>query len=498
MDEKKYNLTFELADGTKQVLPIAVPRGEKGNPGDNGKDGANGKSAYEIAVERGYEGTEEEWLVSLQGGGTEVLVGGNPVTSFDADTKLDKKDAFSGSYNDLTDTPTPPTIPTKLSEMTEDATHRTVTDAEKTAWNGKAEPGDVDNALTEANGYTNRGLDRILGEANSHAESKASQAEAEANNYTNTKVAGALSDANVYTNTKASATVVDANRYTDTQVSTAVSDANGYTDSGLSRILEEAKAYTDQELAEFDFVKVVDSLPTSGLPNKIYLVPKSDTQTQDLFDEYVWVNGKWEWITTKQMEVDMTQYVEKVSGKGLSTNDLTNALKANYDAAYTHSQSDHDFIKRSEWVDLIYPVGSIYMSMNSTSPATLFGGTWLPLQGRFLLGAGYNDANTTTKYGDIPANVFDRPAGERGGEIAHKLTIDEMPSHNHPHIMINDNHLTIWANSNSLGGSAIKMDSLHVQGGANNNFFTTGYRGADSAHNNLPPYVAVYMWRRYS
>ena len=51
--------------------------------------------------------------------------------------------------------------------------------------------------------------------------------------------------------------------------------------------LQEAKNYADEEIAKFDFIKIVDTLPDSGLPNRIYFVPKTDTQTQDLFDEYV-------------------------------------------------------------------------------------------------------------------------------------------------------------------------------------------------------------------
>ena len=62
-----------------------------------------------------------------------------------------------------------------------------------------------------------------------------------------------------------------------------------------------------------------------------------------------------------------------------------------------------------------YPVGSIYMSINPTSPADIFGGTWEALdEGRVLIGAGTS-----------------HPAGEEGGEEKHALTIDEMPSHNH-------------------------------------------------------------------
>lgn len=104
----------------------------------------------------------------------------------------------------------------------------------------------------------------------------------------------------------------------------------------IKQALSDAKVYTDEEIAKFDFIYVVDTLPSTGLPNRIYLVPKTDTQTQDLFDEYVWINDKWEWITTKQIEVDLTPYatktevsnkVDKVSGKGLSTNDYTTAEK---------------------------------------------------------------------------------------------------------------------------------------------------------------------------
>lgn len=65
-------------------------------------------------------------------------------------------------------------------------------------------------------------------------------------------------------------------------------------------------------------------------------------------------------------------------------------------------------------IDSIYPVGSIYMSVNSTNPQTLFGGTWQRIQGRFLFAADSKHA-----------------AGSTGGEETHQLTVDEMPSHTH-------------------------------------------------------------------
>ena len=61
-----------------------------------------------------------------------------------------------------------------------------------------------------------------------------------------------------------------------------------------------------------------------------------------------------------------------------------------------------------------YPVGSIYLSVNSTNPGTIFGGTWEQIKDRFLLACGSTYSN-----------------GSTGGEAKHTLTTNEMPSHSH-------------------------------------------------------------------
>ena len=81
--------------------------------------------------------------------------------------------------------------------------------------------------------------------------------------------------------------------------------------AAINETKEELKAYTDNEIATFDFIKIVDSLGDAGLPNRLYLVPKRDAEGNDLFDEYIWANNKWEFITTKQIEIDLTPYVKK-------------------------------------------------------------------------------------------------------------------------------------------------------------------------------------------
>ncbi len=71
------------------------------------------------------------------------------------------------------------------------------------------------------------------------------------------------------------------------------------------------KAYVEQEIATFDFIKIVEALPEQGLPNRTYFVLKTDQQTNDLYDEYMWVNNKWEFVGTRQIEVDLTNYAQK-------------------------------------------------------------------------------------------------------------------------------------------------------------------------------------------
>lgn len=127
-------------------------------------------------------------------------------------------------------------------------------------------------------------------------------------------------------------------------------------------------------------------------------------------------------------------------------------------------------------VDLFYPIGSIYMSTDTTNPQSRFTGTyWLPIYNRFLLGAG-----DTYK------------AGTMGGEATHTLTRSEIPNHYHDEYLGND------------GGSDSAPSGYsgwpNVAYTSNKTWWATGSKtsaaGGDGAHNNMPPYLAVYMWRR--
>lgn len=134
-----------------------------------------------------------------------------------------------------------------------------------------------------------------------------------------------------------------------------------------------------------------------------------------------------------------------------------------------------NFMGAALTVDDIYPVGSIYMSVNAVDPAKLFGGTWKRIKERFLLGAG--DTHT---------------AGSMGGEFEHKLTIAEMPKHA-PTLYYDygavHNDETKHAFKNSSG--AFSATNLY-----NNMPNSIDPSGGDQPHNTTPPYLAVYIWKR--
>ncbi len=172
-------------------------------------------------------------------------------------------------------------------------------------------------------------------------------------------------------------------------------------------------------------------------------------------------------------------------------------------------------------IDLVYPVGAIYMSTVGTSPATLFGGTWEALDdGRVLIGA-----NNTYQ------------AGTTGGEASHTLTVGEMPSHTHEASTGSAGAHTHTRGTQNITGSvggwysggcdgSVFTDSggtydsstgsgtnykwgrkynFNANGnwsgstnssGAHSHTVTVNNTGSGTAHNNMQPYLAVYMWKR--
>lgn len=143
-------------------------------------------------------------------------------------------------------------------------------------------------------------------------------------------------------------------------------------------------------------------------------------------------------------------------------------------------------------IDAIYPVGSVYITASDEEPETLFPGTyWERLPGRFLLGA------STGLYEN----------GATGGEAQVALTTSEMPAHSHSGETLGDgthSHSFPGRSANGSSGPSAESfassddartlytnsDGYHTHG------FTTNSAGGGAAHNNMPPYLVVNMWKR--
>jgi len=271
-------------------------------------------------------------------------------------------------------------------------------------------------------------------------------------------------------------------------------------------------------------IAVVQQLPTEDISTTtIYLVP-SNSEATDIYKEYIYVNNAWELLGIQK--ADLTNYYNKTEVDSLLSNKadsstvsalstqvgtntsnistLTSQVSTNTsdisslnttvsnkaDSSTVSSLAEQVNINTDNIsslqssvagiVNVIYPVGAIYMSVNSTSPQTLFGGSWEQIQDRFLLAAGSTYS-----------------AGSTGGAASHyhttadhTLTINEIPSHTHGYRDANDDSSTdIWCYTNSYRKGTINYVE-NTGGGQPHNHGNTG------SSSNLPPYLSVYVWKR--
>lgn len=197
----------------------------------------------------------------------------------------------------------------------------------------------------------------------------------------------------------------------------------------------------------------------------------------------------------------LTTIARVVDSLSATTNDRTNAPSI-------HAVRE---AVNNNWLS-IYPIGSIYMSVNEVDPSTIFGGTWQQIKDKFLLASG-----------DVYNN------GATGGEATHTLSESEMPTHTHSYtkaVSVDGHTLTVLEMPSHSHGTATQYlgstttvslaetttppytelsynePILTVGGGeAHSHGLTTttdntGNSGGNTAHNNMPPYLAVNVWVR--
>lgn len=160
--------------------------------------------------------------------------------------------------------------------------------------------------------------------------------------------------------------------------------------------------------------------------------------------------------------------------------------------------------------DLVYPVGSIYLTVNSSDPSSLFGGNWERIQGRFLLGAdgdypsGTMGGSSSVTSGGPSDNATGEASGNTGSTT---LTMEQIPSHNHR------SRGSTFVEGGSGAGSVASMNfaagnykryhyetTLETGGGQGHAHTLNAHTHTLNAHTHpvtvMPPYLAVSIWKR--
>lgn len=239
-------------------------------------------------------------------------------------------------------------------------------------------------------------------------------------------------------------------------------------------LLEPGQYWYDLEIIKNDDVFTI-------FRGVLEILPEITTPTGDININISWgrITGNINNQTDLQLEFQTKADVSSLSAVATSGaySDLTgtpNFATVATSGSYADLSNKPSIPTNTSIIDLIYPVGSYYWNSNSTSPATLFGvGTWTQITNQFIFAAG-----------------GDYASGDTGGEATHTLTIQEMPSHDHRCIM--DESFFAY------GGPFESNDGPASGHGYAYPFYYsfTGTKGGNRSHNNMPPYIVAYCWRR--
>lgn len=151
--------------------------------------------------------------------------------------------------------------------------------------------------------------------------------------------------------------------------------------------------------------------------------------------------------------------------------------------------------------DLIYPVGSVYLTVNDVNPEALFGGTWVKSSGGFIYGS--TATGTRGENGNGTGTSVSSAGGGNTGSTA--ITIDQMPSHTHPHRewVFNGSSVNTgyhyglnlamntgtWIDKNYAGDGELGFGNYYTGG-------NQGHTHTLSNHSHTIPYFACYIWKR--
>ena len=174
----------------------------------------------------------------------------------------------------------------------------------------------------------------------------------------------------------------------------------------------------------------------------------------------------------KNVLTNIDKTLKEINKDNMKQNEnLTNKInKINRDIGETKEQFKKDLLEK------VYPIGSYFWSERDTSPENIFGGRWKKIEGRFLF------ASNSNHY-----------VGQTGGEESHRLTVDEMPSHNHSYVKF------FYDFTRYKGYGDSSCSACPCNNNTTDSFYetsTTDYIGGSNYHNNMPPYLTANCWKR--
>lgn len=233
----------------------------------------------------------------------------------------------------------------------------------------------------------------------------------------------------------------------------------------------------NEEIADIDVIsdnfRIIDGVmnetaqyydPTSAKAQSGKAVAEAIASVQPITEETEFIFDGGDAETAAEVDIIVDSALSATSANAIMNKAVTAAINELKESIST---------EKNDMLLSVYPVGAIYISTAPTDPATLFGGTWEQIEDRFLLACGGT-----------------YPAGDTGGEADVTLTVEEMPTHSHQ-TGTNGGHL-LWGGDARVG---------NIDNSANG-YWTpvtesqTSAVGGNTAHNNMPPYIAVYVWQR--
>lgn len=179
----------------------------------------------------------------------------------------------------------------------------------------------------------------------------------------------------------------------------------------------------------------------------------------------------------------MTKYLRKISTPSkvgstqiidiLTSTSKTDALSA--DAGRRLNEKIDKGINKEQLLDMVYPIGSLYMSMKDTSPASLFGGTWEQIKDRFI----YANGDATTP-------------GTLGGSTTHNHGLNA----GFAALNVGGGGIQYYEKQVSAWGTNAAMNVANSYQSSQTKSWGIGLGGATDNANVMPPYITAYVWKR--